>query len=425
MSTRPSPAYKKATDSFYQLWGNLKSNMTQQSQLKAAVYNFVIIAVVASSVAVCLVFGPFLKPLLWALLVGAVLFPFKYSLSSALKSWFQRLEDDDTHLLVGIALAPLDALESLGEYLWSAFIRHMQLLISGAVGLLFLRLFLAYAPKGIFCAIWRYIRWSHTLCTNVLGSLDYKIVSTKSRIANQLNDMANKLYLILQVIAVLLIYVTCVVLFWKHEKSLYFMLIGQSLYVVLVAYVCSFLGALQVPVLIAVLTYAFAGFLYNLKGDEYANDSINGENNQTILERCASFWDSPAVNSTPNRDGPIGPSSVEDVSISSDPIVKEEELNAVGKPKLELNLKASDAGNLHGVHFVNENNGRKSQSAIYFKVLFLACVITILYKQLLVLLLTFIPIIIYLLNKIIVIFGIKDYAIAKIEEIGALLQVSE
>lgn len=70
MSTRPSPAYKKATDSFYQLWGNLKSNMSQQSQLKSAVYNFVIIAVVAASVAVLLVFGPFLKPLVWALLVG-------------------------------------------------------------------------------------------------------------------------------------------------------------------------------------------------------------------------------------------------------------------------------------------------------------------------------------------------------------------
>lgn len=110
-------------------------------------------------------------------LAGAVLFPFKYSLSSGLKNWFQRLEDDDTHLLVGISLAPLEALDSLGEYLWSAFIRHMQLLIGGAVGLLFLRLFIAYAPKGVFCALWRYIRWSHTLCSSILGSLDYMIVS--------------------------------------------------------------------------------------------------------------------------------------------------------------------------------------------------------------------------------------------------------
>lgn len=176
MSSKASPVFKKASDSFYQLWGNLTSNVTQQSQLKSAVYNFVIVAVVAACAAVCLVLGPFLKPLLWALLVGAVLFPFKYSLSSSLKCWFARLEQDDTHMLVGIALAPLEALNSLGAYLWTSFIRHMQILIGGAVGIFLLRLFVAYAPKGIFCALWRYIRWSHTLCTNVLGSLDYTIV---------------------------------------------------------------------------------------------------------------------------------------------------------------------------------------------------------------------------------------------------------
>lgn len=178
MSNRPTPVFKKASDSFYQLWGNLKSNVTQQSQLRSAVYNFVIVAVVAACVAVCLVLGPFLRPLLWALLIGAVLFPFKYSLSSSLKCWFTRLEEDDTHLVVGIAKAPFEALDSFGAYLWSSFTKHMHLLIGGAVGIFLLRLFVAYAPNGIFCALWRYIRWSHTMGTNVLGSLDYTIVSS-------------------------------------------------------------------------------------------------------------------------------------------------------------------------------------------------------------------------------------------------------
>lgn len=176
MSTRPSPAYKRATDSFYQLWGNIKNNVSQQSQLKGAIYNLVIAAVVGSVVAACLVLGPFLKPLIWALLVGAVLFPFKYTLSSSLKRWFNRLEAEDTHLVVGIALAPIEALESFGEYLWTSFTKHVHLLIGGGIGMVFLRLFIAYAPKGIFCISWRYIRWLHSLCTNVLNSLDHKIV---------------------------------------------------------------------------------------------------------------------------------------------------------------------------------------------------------------------------------------------------------
>lgn len=176
MSNRPSPAYKRATDSFYQLWGNIKNNVSQQSQLKSAIYNLVIAAVIASCVGACMVLGPFLKPLIWALLVGAVLFPFKYTLSSSLKCWFNRLETEDTHLVVGIVLAPIEALESFGEYLWTSFTRHMHLIIGGATGMILLRLFIAYAPKGVFCGIWRYIRWSHSICTSVLNSLDNKIV---------------------------------------------------------------------------------------------------------------------------------------------------------------------------------------------------------------------------------------------------------
>lgn len=176
MNNKPSPAtFKRASDSFNQMWYNLKN--VNQSSLKGALYNFVIVIAVASIVAVCLVLGPFLKPLLWSVLFGAVLFPFKSSLSFSLKRWFRRLEQDDTHLLVGIALAPLEALDAFGRYLSSAFIRHMQIIIGGAVSLLLLSLFVSYAPKGFLCAIWKWIRLGHTLFTKILSSVDYTIVS--------------------------------------------------------------------------------------------------------------------------------------------------------------------------------------------------------------------------------------------------------
>lgn len=178
MNTKPSPGFKRASDSFNQMWYNLKN--VNQSSLKGALYNFVIVIVVASTVAVCLVLGPFLKPLLWSVLIGAVLFPFKSSMSFSLKRWFHRLEEDDTHLLVGLALAPLEALESFGQYLTSVFIKHMQILICGASALLMLSLFISYAPKGFFYALWKYIRCGHTLFTKVLSSIDYTIVSYRS-----------------------------------------------------------------------------------------------------------------------------------------------------------------------------------------------------------------------------------------------------
>lgn len=175
MNSKPSPGFKRASDSINQMWYNLKN--VNQSSLKGALYNLVIVIVVASIVAVCLVLGPFLKPLLWSVLIGAVLFPFKSSMSFSLKRWFQRLEQEDTHLLVGLVLAPIEALESFGQYLTSVFVKHMQILICGASALFMLSLFISYAPKGFFYALWRYIRCGHTLFTKLLSSVDYTIVS--------------------------------------------------------------------------------------------------------------------------------------------------------------------------------------------------------------------------------------------------------
>lgn len=174
MSAKPSPGFKKASDSFYQMWGTLKN--VNQSPLKGAIYNLIIVIVVAAIVAVCLVLGPFLKPLLWSGLIGAVLFPFKCSLSFTLKRWFCRIEDEDTHLLVGIVLAPLEALETFGEYLTLLCIKHMQMIIGGAISLLMLSLFITYAPKGFLCGLWRFIQYGHMLFTKVLSSVDYTIV---------------------------------------------------------------------------------------------------------------------------------------------------------------------------------------------------------------------------------------------------------
>lgn len=175
MTSKPSPGFKKASDSFTQMWGSLKS--ANQSPMRGAVYNLVIVIVVGAILAVCLVLGPFLKPLIWSFLIGAVLFPFKSSLSFGLKRWFKRLEVEDTHLLVGIAMAPLEALEAFGEYLTSMFVKHMQILIGGSVGLMMLSLFISYAPKGFCCAVWRFILCGHSIFTALLSSIDYKIVS--------------------------------------------------------------------------------------------------------------------------------------------------------------------------------------------------------------------------------------------------------
>lgn len=197
------------------------------------------------------------------------------------------------------------------------------------------------------------------------------------------------------------------------------MLIGQSLWIVLLAYVCSFLGALQVPVWIACLTYAVIGFVYNSSVKDDGDETNTEEQNLSILDKCAQFWGSPILISTPHRLA-VQPSSHENVNsvVRSDDI---DDPAAVLKQKLDLNLKATETDcNRRHLHLGDAT--KTSQSAIYFKGLFLACLVTILYKQLFVLCLSLIPVLIYLLHNAIEIFGIKEYAVAKLTEFAKILQ---
>lgn len=194
----------------------------------------------------------------------------------------------------------------------------------------------------------------------------------------------------------------------------------------LLAYVCSFLGALQVPAFLVAITYSAVGFIYNWKCEEDALENSSESKNQSMLERCAHFWDSPIIKSTPNRQqittttgtGVVQPSAVQ--PISSPTTTDDDNPTAVLKTKLELNLKTAKTSSTE----FDDNQSQKSQSAIYFKALFMACLVTILYKQLFVLALSFIPVLVYMTKNIFVTFGINELLCKTATDLYSSVQVS-
>lgn len=230
--------------------------------------------------------------------------------------------------------------------------------------------------------------------------------------------------MIFQVIAILIGYFIIVMIYWTKTKSFYFMVAGQSIWFMLLAYGCSFLGALQVPAFILAIAYSAIGFIYNWKCEDETNESDSETKNQSMLERCAHFWDSPIIKSTPNRQQTTivaQPSSVQSVSSPSAFATDDVDPAAVLKNKLELNLKTAGA---KSSATESDNQSPKSQSAIYFKALFLACLVTILYKQLFVLALSFIPVLVYIAKNLMVTFGIKEYLSIYITDLYSMVQVS-
>uniref|UniRef100_A0A914CRK4 Transmembrane protein 245 n=1 Tax=Acrobeloides nanus TaxID=290746 RepID=A0A914CRK4_9BILA len=95
-----------------ELINKIATNHDQKTALQFAFYNtllFVLVGVcLAGLYAVYNMMHMFLTPILWAVLIGTVLFPIKRRLSSALKGWLNNLDETNTPLVIGLTLWPYE-----------------------------------------------------------------------------------------------------------------------------------------------------------------------------------------------------------------------------------------------------------------------------------------------------------------------------
>lgn len=131
----------------------------QEKALKQGIYNavalFFLCLVSAAGYGLYIILSPFVKPLIWALLCGSVLFPFKCSLATAVQSWFAKVEASQTPLLVNVALLPVhifdNVSERVGTFLWT---RIVYIVWAASLVLLAAGVY-HYTPSMITYLIWR------------------------------------------------------------------------------------------------------------------------------------------------------------------------------------------------------------------------------------------------------------------------------
>ncbi|XP_061392486.1 transmembrane protein 245-like isoform X3 [Musca vetustissima] len=341
---------------------------------KAAMYNFLIAAGVAAFVAVCFILGPFVRPLLWAFLMGAVLFPFKRKLAQLLNNWFEKLEERDSNVFVSLCLAPLEATESCGSFLVNWLKEHWQVITAGVGIASCIKLLVLYAPKGFLCAIWRLVVFSHSLFVQLIGYLN--------------------IYLLVAIIAV---YLTSVYFFWRESNSNRFVIAGQSLWIAIVSYGCSFLGALQVPAFLLIMLYVGASIVYHLQNTEESSSMV--EKIKKLLDR-SDFEKS--INSlrlsSSNKKQSIH-SDIDDVSFS-------ETMDS---------METLEAYEDHVDHKDDEEGSHISGT--YFKFLFYACMATFLYRNVWMFILALIPMFMHLLYQLGIYTGFTDFVAEKLNDI--------
>lgn len=105
-----------------------------EKAFKQAFYNVAALVFVffifAACVAVYYVLEPFLRPLLWAVLFGSVLHPFKHSMTVLLKNWLQTLEESGTPFTVGAISSPFLIIDHVSEQMWEFTLNYAIIFIS-------------------------------------------------------------------------------------------------------------------------------------------------------------------------------------------------------------------------------------------------------------------------------------------------------
>lgn len=101
--------------------------------VKHAIYNalaiFLLVVCCCAAWALFLILEPFIKPLAWAVLVGSVLHPFKYTLAQRFRFWFASMERTGTPILIGMMLIPLKVLDDVSDSLGNKIVCYWKVLL--------------------------------------------------------------------------------------------------------------------------------------------------------------------------------------------------------------------------------------------------------------------------------------------------------
>ncbi|KAK5647698.1 hypothetical protein RI129_002590 [Pyrocoelia pectoralis] len=213
--------------------------------VKHALYNaialFALVLCCAASYALYVILGPFIKPLMWALLVGSVLHPFKRSLSKKFKSWFDTMEETGTPIFIEIFVIPVNIINSLSDFVGDKLLQYIKCIVAVAIVIPFLHVIYYYTPKICITIIWCLATYTHYVITFVIN------YSTTTNI-----------------MFVLIGYITVMIFLWNPKNNMKFHIAAIIIWLLLSCFLVHQFGALQTPIFIIVQVIFLAGFIYEI-----------------------------------------------------------------------------------------------------------------------------------------------------------------
>ncbi|KAF3691892.1 Transmembrane protein 245 [Channa argus] len=344
------------------------SSLKFDKNIKQAFYNtgaMIFVAICCgASVLVYFILEAFLRPLLWAVLCGTFLHPFKYSLARLGRSWLSSLQESGTPIVVGTLLVPVRCLNYGVEAMGRLVLERLTVLLVIGAG----------TPLVYFL----YLFWSVIGMQVILGHV--------CGIIGAALDCFHAVW----VCTVVFGYLLAVCFKWSPQTECYLRALALPVWAILLFFIASLTGSWRVPISVVVVILLVVGS--QEKPPVPGRGELSGQvlsfaaNTFYMAISCSNFHltTEPCDNSV--RDGvqPVGP-------LPTTP----------GFPRGSRSLPAG--------LFQKERTSHRA-SDIYFILLVWAIVLVQVWLNLWILQLLPIPVAVWVLKKLVVHFGMKSFA---------------
>ncbi|XP_033496331.1 transmembrane protein 245 isoform X3 [Epinephelus lanceolatus] len=213
------------------------SSLKFDKNIKQAFYNtgaMIFVAICCgAAVLVYFILEAFLRPLLWAVLCGTFLHPFKYSLARLGRSWLSGLQETGTPIVVGTLLIPVWCVNYGVELMGRLVLERLMVLLVIGAG----------APLVYFL----YLSWSVIGMQVILGHVCWII------------GAALDCFHTVWVCTVVFGYLLAVCFKWSPHTEHYLRALALPVWAVLLFYIVSLTGSWRVPIFVIVVILIIVG----------------------------------------------------------------------------------------------------------------------------------------------------------------------
>ncbi|XP_051792089.1 transmembrane protein 245-like isoform X1 [Erpetoichthys calabaricus] len=339
--------------------------------IKQAFYNtgaMIFVAICCgAAVLVYFILEAFLRPLLWAVLCGTFLHPFKHTLARAGRRWLAGLRDSGTPIVLGTLLLPVCFVNRGVETLGDLVLRRLKLL------------FLVGAGLPLLCALY--------YCGSVIGV--QVLLSRVSDIIHAALDYFTAVW----VLSLVAGYILAVSFKWTQGTQYYLRAISVPVWTVLLLYLASVTGSWRIPIFFLIVALMTVGAFQdkqraNGKGGELSGQVFSIAAN--TISMAISFTGFGGTSGERPGSQPAGSPK-----------------NSASHPDVSCSPSSSSSRSRPEFRFSLQ---KKNTSDIYFVLLVWAIVILQIWLNLWLLQLLPVPVAVWFLKKLVLRFGLLNFA---------------